>query len=83
MPTYRRSNRPDETPEAIVEYLDDELQKVQESLEYATEVRLEELNREPARPRTGMLVLADGTNWDPGSGAGFYGYRNGAWQLLG
>ena len=37
----------------------------------------------PNKPMDGMIVLADGTHWDPGSGAGFYGYRNGAWQLLG
>jgi hypothetical protein len=46
-------------------------------------VRLPELHVEPAKPRTGMIVLADGTDWDPGSGAGFYGYRGGAWHLLG
>jgi len=37
----------------------------------------------PGKPQDGMIVKADGTHWDPGSGAGFYGYRNGAWQLLG
>jgi hypothetical protein len=37
----------------------------------------------PARPREGMLVLADGTSWNPGSGAGFYGYRGTSWVFLG
>lgn len=37
----------------------------------------------PPKIMNGMVVLADGVQWDPGSGAGFYGYRNGAWQLLG
>lgn len=37
----------------------------------------------PDKLAEGMVVLADGTHWDPGSGAGFYGYRNGGWQLLG
>jgi len=46
-------------------------------------LRLTELNVEPVRPRDGMVVLADGTNWNPGSGAGFYGYRGGSWVLLG
>jgi hypothetical protein len=46
-------------------------------------VRLNVLNREPIRPRNGMLVEADGTNWDPGSGAGLYIRRAGAWVFLG
>lgn len=28
----------------------------------------------PDRPRNGMLRIADGTNWDPGSGFGLYQY---------
>lgn len=39
--------------------------------------------RAPARPRDGMLVLADGVFFNPGSGAGYYGYRAGAWRFLG
>ena len=37
----------------------------------------------PPKPRDGMLVLADGVNFNPGSGAGFYGYRAGSWRFLG
>lgn len=44
---------------------------------------LKKLNKEPAKRRTGMVVLADGSDWDPGSGAGFYGYNAGAWVKLG
>lgn len=44
---------------------------------------LDELHVEPKRPRVGMIVLADGTDWDPGSGAGFYGYYGGSWVKLG
>lgn len=46
-------------------------------------VILTELNVAPTKPRSGMVVLADGTNWNPGSGAGYYGYRGGAWHFLG
>ncbi len=42
-----------------------------------------ELHVAPTRPRTGLVVLADGTDWDPGSGAGFYGYYGSAWHKLG
>lgn len=47
------------------------------------QINLAELNRAPAKPRDGMVVLADGTNWNPGSGQGFYGYYNGSWKRLG
>jgi hypothetical protein len=43
---------------------------------------LQELNAAPDKPREGMIVLADGTNWDPGDGSGFYGYRDGGWRIL-
>lgn len=44
---------------------------------------LEVSNVAPKKPRAGMIALADGVNWNPGSGAGFYGYRGSAWVLLG
>lgn len=37
----------------------------------------------PTKPRNGMTVLADGTKWDPGSGAGVYTYYGGSWHKLG
>ena len=37
----------------------------------------------PLKPRDGTVVLADGVKWNPGSGAGFYGYRGAVWVLLG
>lgn len=37
---------------------------------------------EPARPRDGMLVYADGTNWDPGAGEGIYAYFGSTWNSL-
>lgn len=46
-------------------------------------ITLDTSNTAPSKIREGMVVLADGTNWNPGSGAGFYGYRNSAWRFLG
>ncbi|MDY0974990.1 hypothetical protein SOM61_08450 [Massilia sp. CFBP9012] len=37
----------------------------------------------PAKPRDGMLRNADGTQWNPGSGAGLYRYGNNSWNYLG
>lgn len=36
----------------------------------------------PAKPREGMIVIADGTSWNPGAGKGAYEYRSGAWAKL-
>lgn len=44
---------------------------------------LKTLYAAPGKPREGMIVMADGTGWNPGSGAGVYAYRGGAWTFLG
>jgi hypothetical protein len=44
--------------------------------------RMEEANVVPARLFEGLLVHADGTNFDPGDGAGFYSYHDGAYHYL-
>lgn len=44
---------------------------------------LDERNAAPNKIWDGMLVRADGTNWDPGSGQGVYCYYNSAWNFLG
>jgi len=36
----------------------------------------------PSRPQDGDIAYADGTDWDPGSGAGIYAYIGGAWDKL-
>lgn len=74
------------TPEALSRYLYEELGRVSQafdSLRY--NLTLDELNVAPARPVKGMIVLADGTNWNPDStnGAGFYGYTGSSWVYLG
>ncbi len=47
-----------------------------------THLTLGMLYHEPARPREGMIAYADGTSWDPGSGAGLYQFRGVTWTLL-
>lgn len=43
---------------------------------------LNTIHAQPSKPREGMVVHADGTNWDPGSGAGRYERVGGAWVKL-
>ncbi|OZI20503.1 hypothetical protein CAL26_23705 [Bordetella genomosp. 9] len=37
----------------------------------------------PPKPREGMIALADGTQWNPGKGQGYYGYFGGQWRPSG
>lgn len=57
-------------------------QLVSDNLELLTQGRFDVLTAAPAKPRDGMIVYADGTTWNPGSGKGTYEYRSGAWVKL-
>ena len=70
-------------PELILQYLARELQEISLQLSEIDGILLPVLHNEPEKPRNGMIVLADGTNWNPGSGAGYYGRSAGAWVFLG
>lgn len=64
--------------------IDQELRAVAEAMQQPNEaLYLAMLYVAPSKPRDGMIALADGTNWNPGSGAGYYGYRAGSWRFLG
>ena len=65
-----------------VEWLYYELQRVSSEMYRPDVLRLEVLHIEPERPQDGMLAFADGTDWNPGSGAGTYERRGGAWVKL-
>lgn len=45
-------------------------------------IRFNVQTEEPAGPEEGWVTYADGTSWDPGSGAGLYEYRSAAWRKL-
>lgn len=74
--------RPNPPPAAgdLVRYTSQELQRVASAL--GREVRLDVLTAAPRGAQNGMIVYADGTIWNPGSGEGFYGYQAGAWVKL-
>lgn len=82
---YTPNNPPTtESSAEILSYLHTEFLKISEAL---TTIQmgmfLDELHAAPAKPRDRMIVIADGTDWNPGSGAGVYVYRGGAWHFLG
>ena len=67
----------------VVDWVQGELEGVEASFFDLDQLRLVEINVAPAKPRTGETRLADGTNWNPGSGAGVYTYYGAAWHKLG
>jgi microcystin-dependent protein len=60
----------------------EELRKIVQLLESGEGYKYTELHQEPAKPRVGQTVYADGTDWNPGSGAGLYEYTGAAWRRL-
>lgn len=78
---YRKRNVPQD-PADLPQFLDQELLNIEHGQQAAAPFfLLSELHKEPARKIVGMLVIADGTNWNPGAGRGVYVYL-GAWQKL-
>jgi hypothetical protein len=70
---------------AIIEWVMRQFRLLAALTDVLADGQLEEVHVEPAKPRTGMIRLADGTDWDPGSGRGVYWYDAGSatWKLLG
>ena len=67
----------------LANYIHGELHRISAAFGRVESIQLVELNEAPDKPRDGMIILADGTNFDPGSGQGMYGRINGAWVKLG
>lgn len=70
--------------EGVAQYLQQELQNIARAMSDQNQfLSLSMQYAAPSKPFDGMVVLADGTRWNPGSGGGFYGYRASAWRFLG
>lgn len=80
--SYRRQNLLATAVEALAEYVLKEFEAVERAFNMQDFVQLKQRNSEPAKPRDGMVVYADGTNWNPGSGEGIYAYYGGVWNKL-
>lgn len=70
------------TFEGLRAWLEQELLQLSRSLQETTALDLRPVHAAPLRPREGMIVYADGTDWNPGSGAGVYNYSSGSWVKL-
>ena len=69
--------------QAFANWIEQELGKVSSEFGETVALELRVSHREPVKPRTGMLVCADGYDWDPlGVGGGLYIYFDGVWNLV-
>lgn len=73
----------DKDLQILVSWITRELDSISDTFTGVQTIMLQEMYTPPAKFVNGMIVLADGTHWNPGSGRGFYGYANGAWHFLG
>lgn len=72
------------TLEELKAWLAKELGRIQEAEQAAVDgVQLKVLHVAPKRIRDGLMVMADGTNWNPGTGQGVYTWYAGSWKKLG
>lgn len=74
----------DNSLEALRDFVLEELQRLSNVLfaMQVQQIQLTELHVAIAKPREGMVVFADGTDWNPGSGRGVYVYSSSAWVKL-
>lgn len=70
-------------PDAFRRFMEDELRKIAGVLNLLAAGHVDKVNAAPTKPREGDVRLADGTGWNPGSGAGVYAYYGSAWHFLG
>ena len=64
-------------------YIAEELYKVSAAISALAAGHVDTVHVAPSKPRAGDIRLADGTDWNPGSGQGLYAYYASAWHLLG
>ena len=85
MPKYEAPSTAPTNPTEFRIWILDEFRHLSDTLsELETDtVLLKEWNAEPVKLYNGLVVYADGTNWNPGSGRGVYAYESGSWKLLG
>lgn len=78
--TYRKVPAPKEYEPG---WIDQELEKIEQMLLGTDNFRIKERHVEPPKPRLGDVYLADGVDWDPGSGPGAYLFDGTNFVLLG
>ena len=73
------------TPQDVADWVYTEFTKLQGVLEILASGNCDVLHKPPDKLRGGMIRYADGTDWNPGQGKGYYGYdeSTGSWAFMG
>lgn len=66
----------------VQKWAENEFAQVGKHLREMDAIDLRQVNRAPKKPRIGLIVYADGTDWNPGSGEGVYVYKSGGWTFI-
>lgn len=73
---------PPADPKELQRYLRGEMAKLSAVVAALAAGHLDKTHVAPAKPREGDLRLADGVDWNPGSGKGLYIHDGTAWVLV-
>lgn len=80
---YAKGNVPQD-PAQLPQFVDQELSRLETELQSPLPfLNLAVAYAEPVKIWDGMTLIADGTVWDPGSGAGLYYRLGGVWIKTG
>ena len=67
----------------LAQYIVNELGAIQTAINALAAGHIDKSYAVPTKPREGDIRYADGSTWNPGSGAGIYYYNGSIWKLLG
>lgn len=68
--------------QSVLEWANSEFLAIARQFNSVTLTQLDVQNVAPPKPREGMIAFADGTDWNPGAGRGYYGFVEGTWTKL-
>lgn len=82
--SYQPTAIPNDAPQGLRAWLAAQLREIANELAApsVSRLRLTVLHAEPEKYANGDVVAADGSDWNPGSGAGVYARVSGAWVKL-
>ena len=77
-------NIPPQKEEDLLTYLDNEFQRVAVAFNDVADGLYRIWHSPPPKLKPGLILYADGTDWNPGSGEGLYRYNlAGSWVFIG
>lgn len=67
----------------LIKFVRDQGIKTETAIRALAAGHLDRINVPPTKPRDGDVRYADGVDWNPGGGRGFYYYDGATWNQLG